>query len=520
MDSETTPTPSGIAELGRILVETKSLVTDLKAKQDQHVGSTGKASDELKALIGETQTRVVALESLKADLESFKSSVDGRFAAWQGQAGELVDGDATYQKTFGEALVTHPKFTEAVKALREKSSRESSPLMLDRNPLGAPGERQRLNGGFLEQKDSPLSTQATTRFAGVERMPMITPPLTRLRMRDVIPVVPIALPSVEFVREVGFIAESPTPISASITRSSQTATMTVAAHGIPVGKMVRVRVSGCDQAEYNGDQFAVAASSTTLQFTVTGSPATPATGTPVYFLLSAYGAAAGVAEGGSKPYSRLEFEYRTLNVQLIAHLFKVTRQALDDVPGLQAYIDGRGTYGLKKKEDIDLLYGSGTGSNIQGFLTDGDIQTVLWSTLGSGATKIDAVRKCFTRVEMADFEATAVVMHPTDWQDCELQKDDNGQYVQGPSIVVSGAASQLFRVPVVVSNNIVPGTSLIGAFSLGSQIRDRQQAEVRFFEQNDVDVEKNLLTVRVEERLAHVIMRPESYVQLSFNSAP
>lgn len=68
-------------------------------------------------------------------------------------------------------------------------------------------------------------------------------------------------------------------IATSITRSGTTATATTPAnHGLNVGDRVNVR--GANQSEYNGT-FVITAvpSATTFTYTVTGSPATPATGT-------------------------------------------------------------------------------------------------------------------------------------------------------------------------------------------------------------------------------------------------
>ena len=69
-------------------------------------------------------------------------------------------------------------------------------------------------------------------------------------------------------------------ISGGITRSGQTATFTSTdVHRLSTGD--KVTISGAAQAEYNG-VFEVTVSSTTVfTFTVTGSPVTPATGSPV-----------------------------------------------------------------------------------------------------------------------------------------------------------------------------------------------------------------------------------------------
>jgi hypothetical protein len=65
-----------------------------------------------------------------------------------------------------------------------------------------------------------------------------------------------------------------------ITRSGQTATVTFStAHGFDADGLTVVRISGADQVEYNGDFRIENVTSTTFDITVTGTPATPATGT-------------------------------------------------------------------------------------------------------------------------------------------------------------------------------------------------------------------------------------------------
>ena len=64
----------------------------------------------------------------------------------------------------------------------------------------------------------------------------------------------------------------------SITLSGSTATLTTtAAHGYATGN--RVTIAGADQTEYNGTFEITVTGGSTFTYTVTGSPATPATGT-------------------------------------------------------------------------------------------------------------------------------------------------------------------------------------------------------------------------------------------------
>lgn len=65
--------------------------------------------------------------------------------------------------------------------------------------------------------------------------------------------------------------------STSITRSVSTATATVTAHGLISGKQALIK--GADQQEYNGVFTVTVTGANTFTYTVSGSPATPATGT-------------------------------------------------------------------------------------------------------------------------------------------------------------------------------------------------------------------------------------------------
>ena len=71
----------------------------------------------------------------------------------------------------------------------------------------------------------------------------------------------------------------------TITRVGSVATATYT-HTYPIG--TKVFISGCTQTEYNGIQTLTSGPGTTFTFNVTGTPATPATGTPVLKTVYAY----------------------------------------------------------------------------------------------------------------------------------------------------------------------------------------------------------------------------------------
>jgi HK97 family phage major capsid protein len=64
----------------------------------------------------------------------------------------------------------------------------------------------------------------------------------------------------------------------------------------------------------------------------------------------------------------------------------------------------------------------------------------------------------------------------------------------------------------VESQAMTAGEFLTGAFNLGAQVFDRMGVEVLLSTENSDDFEKNMCTIRVEERIALAVYRPESFV--------
>lgn len=81
------------------------------------------------------------------------------------------------------------------------------------------------------------------------------------------------------LRACGFAPTAATSALTSITQTSNVATATLNAHGYQVGD--RVTISGATQSAYNGVQTITAVTTNTFNYAVTGSPTSPATGTPL-----------------------------------------------------------------------------------------------------------------------------------------------------------------------------------------------------------------------------------------------
>ncbi len=218
--------------------------------------------------------------------------------------------------------------------------------------------------------------------------------------------------------------------------------------------------------------------------------------------------AAPVAETTAKPYSDLTFDMTSSPVRVLAHLFKASRQILDDAPALRSYIDGRARYGLRFVEENQLLNGSGTGQNLHGLVPQATVFNPAFAA--EDETAIDRLRLAVLQVVLAEYPATAFVLNPIDWAKIELTKDAGGNYIIGNP--QGSLTPTLWNLPVVSTQAMSAGEFLTGAFSFAAQIFDRMDIEVLLSSENVDDFEKNLFTIRAEERLAFAVYRPESFV--------
>jgi HK97 family phage major capsid protein len=129
---------------------------------------------------------------------------------------------------------------------------------------------------------------------------------------------------------------------------------------------------------------------------------------------------------------------------------------------------------------------------------------------------IDALRRSATRVLLAFYEPTGFVLHPYDWEAIELTKDKQDRYILVTNVAV-GAEARVWRQPVIETPAMTQGSWLTGAFGLGAQLYDREEANIRIAEQHADFFIRNAVAILAEERLALATKRPESFVKGTFN---
>lgn len=488
---------------------------DIKA-QGQTSEAQGKKVDELGVLLVEQKTELErqlkeSFDKITAELKDGNVRIDevekkmGRGKATGLLAQDALEGGAAaIAKTFIES----PSF----KIFRQGGGNARTTI---------PVPVKSFFPGASEAALKAIQTDIITGFIDPQRIAPLPMVRRQLRIRDLFNVRPTQANSIEYVEMTGMAPAAGAVALSSLTQTTGTATATTAsAHGLRDGMLVRI--AGANQTEYNGDHYITVASSTTFTFSVGSGATSPATGTVTWLNLSnEAGGAAAVAEGGTKPETLLSYVLRTATAKKIAHWVPASDEVLADDAQLQAQIEDQLLLGVAFKEEVDLLYGPGTGSSLQGLMTHARVQEYAWSsgeTLPVPDTKIDAFRRAITLAQVREYVPSGGVLNPQDWEDFELAKGSDGHYIW--LNVQTGQGMRAFQLPIVVTNAMLAGDGLVGAFNTGAQLWDRQEATIEISNSHASYFIANLLAIRAEERLIFPIYRPDAFVAIDFDAEP
>lgn len=227
-----------------------------------------------------------------------------------------------------------------------------------------------------------------------------------------------------------------------------------------------------------------------------------------------------VAPGGAKPQFHIaDPEQRTDPLRKIAGFLKFTDEMVEDADFWVSEINQRGLYMLALAEENQLLNGDGGGANILGLRKRSGIQT---ETAASDEDAPDALYRALAKVQTATgLTADGVVINPADYQKLRLRRDGNGQYFGGgffQNEYGNGGIDwqpAIWGVRTVVSAAVPAGTALVGAFNAATTVYRKGGVRVESTNSHATDFTSNLITTRIEERIALAVRIPAAIVEVT-----
>jgi len=219
------------------------------------------------------------------------------------------------------------------------------------------------------------------------------------------------------------------------------------------------------------------------------------------------------AEGGQKPDLGYDSAVEQALVQKIAGLLDVSDEMLEDLVGFRAWI----AYELPKAyldfEDYQIYKGAGGNTAILGLWTQADFQTLPLGSVTSASNAIDKVMAGITEVRMLKRATSAVVLSPVQWMEILINKGNTDEYTY-PIILRSDGVMTIGGIPIYWSNVFNENEGLVGDFARGAAIFQRKAMEIAYSSEHKDNFGKNIVTIRLEGRVALVIRFPEAFKRL------
>ena len=220
-------------------------------------------------------------------------------------------------------------------------------------------------------------------------------------------------------------------------------------------------------------------------------------------------AAAERSESGAYAESALALTQRTSTVRSIGTSLPVTDEQLEDVDGVQAYLNQRLGFMVRQRLDGQIVTGDGNAPNLAGTLNVASI-----NSQAKGTDNVpDAVYKGMDLVRVTGRAMPNVVLaHPTDWQAVRLLKTADGVYIWGsPS---EAGPARIWGLPVILSTAVTENTMIVGDYARFSGLFVRKGLTIETGYKND-DFTDGRVTIRAGMRVALVHYRPAAFTQVT-----
>ena len=214
-----------------------------------------------------------------------------------------------------------------------------------------------------------------------------------------------------------------------------------------------------------------------------------------------------VAEGTKKPQGSTGFTPHTEALVKIAGYVKETDEVLDDNDFLADSVDEAMRYRLVAKENAYVIGKIKSAADSEQSITYGENADV--------DTLADGILKAKTNIDAnTAYTANVVFLHPTDYYNLIVAKDQNGQYYGGGYFSGAygngnyGATYTPWGLQAFVDGNVTEGTAIVCATQGAMKFYRKNDVAVRVYDQNEDDAVYNRVTIVAEERVLAAIKAP------------
>jgi len=205
---------------------------------------------------------------------------------------------------------------------------------------------------------------------------------------------------------------------------------------------------------------------------------------------------------------------RSVPIEKVAVWIPVTEEQMEDVAGIEDFINNRLTYMVRNKVDGQLIAGSGNTPALRGVFNATGVQT---QAKGADPTP-DAFFKAMTKVRGVTAgtgfaEPSAIIIHPNDWQDIRLLRTADGIYIFGnPN---DPGPERMWGVPVIVTTAETENTGVVGDFANYAALYVKRGITVELTNSHASLFVSGVLAIKATLRCAAVYFRGTAFCKVT-----
>lgn len=248
------------------------------------------------------------------------------------------------------------------------------------------------------------------------------------------------------------------------------------------------------------------------------------TGTDYYFMKQGteQGAFAPTAEGASKPQVDEALVESSVKIEQISGYARVTRKAMNNIPGFISFLQSRMVERLLVAEDNQILYGTGTSPQLKGILTSGNFTASTSSATVLAEQLIDDIAALEDTYQR---NANIILLRPQQYYGFFKNKaSGSGEYDLPKNVmIVNGQLyiNGILAVPTTALgiNAGTPNTTdYVVADLSGADFLVQEGMKLEFFEQDATNVTTGKVTVRLEETVALPVYGSDYFIKGTHNA--
>lgn len=218
------------------------------------------------------------------------------------------------------------------------------------------------------------------------------------------------------------------------------------------------------------------------------------------------------------PKLQVEWDQPKGTIKKLGVSFDIPRECFEDAPRFEDEINQDLPPVLDRQFDNQVFYGNGTDREFLGILIDSDVPDYDWSSGKPGDTREDAIKRAIVLQRLSARRPDWVHCSPTDIGEMELQKDENGRYLD--KLIVREGQLEIWRTGVRDEDALATGDFAVASWRFGAKVYDRQSAEMQMSTEHKSNFTEEMITIKMSERLGFANREPNAFVAGKFDNPP